>query len=354
MTTTFDASAADKSDLLGLSLTQLQEVCRQLQLPAFNAKQMAGWLYKKRVADIDQMTNLSLRARAALQERYRIGRTEPVDSHTSADGTRKYLFAVGEGRHIETVYIPEGERATLCVSSQAGCRMGCRFCATGQSGYHGNLSASQILNQVLSIDESESLTNIVFMGMGEPLDNLDAVLEATTVLTAEWGMAWSPRRITVSTVGLAAPLKRFLDESQCHLAISLHSPFPERRQTLMPVQQRHPIAASLSLLRNYNWRGQRRLSFEYILFKGVNDDLMHASALVSLLRGLPCRINLIPFHPNEGATQFHPSPQATVSRFQQYLTSHGMTATLRTSRGQDIDAACGLLASKQNPSTDIS
>ncbi|MBQ9473575.1 MAG: 23S rRNA (adenine(2503)-C(2))-methyltransferase RlmN [Bacteroidales bacterium] len=347
-------TTTSKADLLGLTLPQLQEVCGQLALPAFNAKQMAEWLYKKRATDIDQFSNLSLRTRAALKEGYCIGRSKPVSCSTSSDGTRKYLFAVGEGRHIETVYIPDGERGTLCVSSQAGCRMACRFCATGMSGYHGNLTASQILNQILSVDEAESLTNIVFMGMGEPLDNLDAVLQATTALTADWGMAWSPRRITVSTVGLAAPLKRFLAESQCHLAISLHSPFPDRRQAIMPAQQRHPLAATLSLLREYNWRGQRRLSFEYILFKGLNDDLMHASALVKLLHGLPCRVNLIPFHPNAGAPQFQPSPQAAVSRFQQYLTSHGMTATLRTSRGQDIDAACGLLASKQNPSTDIS
>lgn len=333
-------------ELLGLTLPQLQQICNEMQLPAYNAKQIADWLYKQRVCSIDDMTNLSLRTRAMLNERYTVGRHEPMDVQQSADGTKKYLFAVGE-HYVETVYIPEGDRATLCISSQAGCRMGCRFCATGLGGYRGSISAAQIVNQILSVPEASELTNIVYMGMGEPMDNYEAVLQSTEVLTAEWGMAWSPRRITVSSVGIIATLKRFIEESQCHLAISLHNPFAEQRQEIMPVQQRYPIAAVINLLRQYNWHGQRRLSFEYTMFKGVNDSLLHASELVRMLRGIPCRVNLIPFHPNPKAERFQPSSEATIARFRDYLSAHGLTATVRTSRGQDIEAACGLLATNQ-------
>ena len=337
-------------NLLGMTLTQLQELCAAEGFPRFTAKQLCDWLYKHRVDSIDRMTNLSLAQRARLQEIAYVGRETPVNCQLSKDGTKKYLFPVLDGQHVEAVYIPDDDRATLCVSCQAGCRMNCRFCSTGAGGFHGNLSAGDIVNQFFSIPEFESLTNVVFMGMGEPMDNLDAVLDACQMLTAPWGLAWSPKRITVSTMGLIPGMRRFIEECQCHLAVSLHNPVPAERERLMPVQRAYPLADVLALLRQYDWSGQRRLSFEYTMFRGLNDDLAHAARLVEALRGLDCRVNLIRFHENGARTaDGHPlgtSTPSAIAAFESYLNSHGVTCTLRASRGQDIDAACGLLAGK--------
>lgn len=333
-------------NLLGMTLSQLQELCAAEGFPRFAAKQLCDWLYKKRVDSIDAMTNLSKVQRARLNEIACIGREYPVRCQVSKDGTKKYLFRVLDSHFIEAVYIPEDDRATLCVSCQVGCKMGCRFCVTGQQGFHGNLSAGDILNQLFSIPEFENLTNVVFMGMGEPMDNLDAVLAATQVLTSEWGLGWSPKRITVSTVGIIPGLKRFLDESQCHLAVSLHNPLPQERLAMMPVQKAFPLNEVLALLRKYNWSGQRRLSFEYTMFCGENDDLSHAQNLVEALKGLDCRVNLIRFHESPEAP-FKTSMPTTIKTFQDYLNRNGVICTLRASRGQDIDAACGLLAGRE-------
>ena len=292
------------------------------------------------------MTNLSLAQRARLNEIAFIGRETPVRCQVSKDGTKKYLFPVLDNRFIEAVYIPEEDRATLCVSCQVGCKMGCRFCVTGQQGFHGNLCAGDILNQLFSIPEFEQLSNVVFMGMGEPMDNIDSVLAACTVLTSDWGLGWSPKRITVSSVGIIPGLKRFLDESQCHLAISLHNPIPQERLQMMPVQKAFPLNEVLALLRKYDWSGQRRLSFEYTMFRGENDDLAHAQKLADALKGLICRVNLIRFHESPEAP-FRTSMPNTINVFQSYLNSHGVICTLRASRGQDIDAAWGLLAGKE-------
>lgn len=340
-----------KVDLLGLTLPQLQELCLAEGFPRFTAKQLCDWLYKKRVDSIDAMTNLSLVQRARLNEMAYIGREYPVRCQVSKDGTKKYLFPIqnsasGMQHYVEAVYIPEDDRATLCVSCQVGCKMGCRFCVTGQQGFHGNLSAGDILNQLFSIPEFEQLTNVVFMGMGEPMDNLDAVLAATQVMTSDWGLAWSPKRITVSTVGIIPGMKRFLDESQCHLAVSLHNPVAQERLAMMPVQKAFPLNQVLALLREYDWSGQRRLSFEYTMFRGVNDDLAHAQKLVEALRGLDCRVNLIKFHESPEAP-FKQSSSQAIKQFQDYLNRNGVICTLRASRGQDIDAACGLLAGKE-------
>ena len=346
----------EKINLLGQTLGQLQELCAGEGFPRFTAKQLCDWLYKKRVDSINRMTNLSLAQRARLNEIAYIGRETPVRCQVSKDGTKKYLFEVSQNNqiiqktpitpnYIEAVYIPEEERATLCVSCQLGCKMGCRFCVTGQQGFHGNLTAGDILNQLFSIPEFEQLTNVVFMGMGEPMDNLDAVLAATQVMTSDWGLGWSPKRITVSTVGLIPGLKRFLDESQCHLAVSLHNPVPQERLQMMPVQKAFPLNEVLRLLRQYDWSGQRRLSFEYTMFRGLNDDQAHAAKLVDALRGLDCRVNLIRFHESPEAP-FRTSMPTAIKAFQDYLNRNGVICTLRASRGQDIDAACGLLAGK--------
>ena len=332
-------------------MAELQALCAEEGFPRFAAKQLCDWLYKKRVDNINAMTNLSKVQRARLDEIACIGREYPVRCQVSKDGTKKYLFPIqnsefGIQNYVEAVYIPEEDRATLCVSCQVGCKMSCRFCVTGQQGFHGNLSAGDILNQLFSIPEFENLTNIVFMGMGEPMDNLAAVLAATQVLTSDWGLGWSSKRITVSTVGIIPGLKRFLDESQCHLAVSLHNPVPQERLAMMPVQKAFPLNEVLALLRKYDWSGQRRLSFEYTMFRGENDDLAHAQKLVEALKGLDCRVNLIRFHESPEAP-FKTSLPTTIANFQNYLNRNGVICTLRASRGQDIDAACGLLAGKE-------
>ena len=326
--------------LLGQTLEQLQLLCASEGFPKFTARQICDWLYVKRVETIDAMTNLSLKTRARLNEIASVGRHAPTLCQVSSDGTKKYLFDT-----IEAVFIPDGDRATLCISCQKGCKMGCRFCVTGQQGFHGNLSAAEILNQLFSIPECSQITNIVYMGMGEPMDNYDNILASTQVLTSDWGLAWSPHRITVSSVGVIPALQRFLQESQCHLAISLHNPIPQERLSIMPMEKTYPIAEVVSMLKQHDWHGQRRLSFEYTLFKGLNDDLVHAAKLVQLLKGLNCRVNLIRFHSSPG-TPFQTSPKANIEAFQNYLNNHGLTCTLRASRGEDIMAACGLLAGK--------
>lgn len=332
-----------KIPLLGMTLAELQQVVKEAGMPAFTAKQMADWLYAKKVATIDEMTNLSVKNRERLNEHYTVGCSAPVECQRSVDGTVKYLYRTASGGYVETVYIPDGKRATLCVSSQVGCKMNCRFCMTGKQGFAGNLTATDILNQLYSLPERDTLTNVVFMGQGEPFDNLDNVLRATEILTAPYGYAWSPKRITVSSVGLKKGLKRFLDESDCHLAISLHNPFHEQRASLMPAENSFGIGEVTDLLRRYDFTHQRRLSFEYIMFDGVNDTLAHAKELLSLLRGLECRMNLIRFHSIPG-TDLKGTPEEGIVRFRDYLTGHGLFSTIRASRGQDIFAACGLLS----------
>lgn len=334
-----------KLPLVGMNLSRLREVAAECGMPGFAAKQMAQWLYEKRVTDIEQMTNLSKKARAILAENYCVGRICPKLEARSIDGTVKYLFDGVGGRDIEAVYIPDKDRATLCVSSQAGCKMNCSFCMTGKQGFHGNLSVNAIINQVLSIPESESLTNIVFMGMGEPMDNLSAVLGAIEILTESWGLAWSPKRITVSSIGKIKELRTLLDTTKVHIAISVHSPFSQERASLMPVERAYPLKDVLALLGEYDFAHQRRLSVEYIMFRGLNDDLRHADALARLLRPLNSRVNLIRFHAIPGVDLKTTAEPAMVA-FRDRLNEQGIIATIRTSRGEDIMAACGMLAGK--------
>ena len=332
-----------KYPLLGMTLDELQSVVRGLGMPKFAAKQIASWLYDKKVNSIDEMTNLSLKHREALGAEYEVGGVPPVEAMHSVDGTIKYLFQVGEKNFVEAVYIPDDDRATLCVSSQVGCKMNCKFCMTGKQGFTTNLTANQILNQISSLPERDKLTNVVLMGMGEPLDNLDEVLKVLEVLTASYGYGWSPKRITLSSIGLRKGLQRFIEESDCHLAISLHSPVPSQRLDLMPAERAFSITEIVDLLKNYDFSKQRRLSFEYIVFKGVNDSLIYAKELVKLLRGVDCRINLIRFHAIPGVDLEGTDMEAMVT-FRDYLTSHGVFSTIRASRGEDIFAACGMLS----------
>lgn len=328
--------------LLGKTLTELQQVALTIGLPKFAGKQLAEWLYIRRVTSFDQMTNISLKGREALKANYLIGRHAPVREAVSVDGTRKYLFAVGE-QFVEAVYIPEEDRATLCVSTQAGCKMGCKFCMTGTLGFHGHLSAADILNQIFYFDD---LSNLVFMGEGEPMDNLDHVLRALEIMTADYGCGWSPKRITVSTVGIPA-MKRFLDESECHLAVSMHNPFAIERAQIMPAEKMMSIVDVVNLLKQYDWSHQRRISFEYICWAGVNDTPRHAKELLRLLKGLNCRINLIRFHAGvediKNERRLPASDSKQMEWLRDYLTENGLTTTIRRSRGEDILAACGML-----------
>ncbi len=342
-----------KERLLGKTPEELSVIAKEHGLPAFAGKQMAQWLYQKRVRSIDEMTNLSKAGREALGEHYEVGYVAPVDVQTSKDGTRKYLFPVrcpvGAGHDeescIEAVMIPDDDRKTLCVSSQAGCKMGCKFCMTGRQGFHGNLSAADILNQYFAIDEAGELTNTVFMGMGEPLDNWDNVKRVIEILTAPWGLAWSPKRITLSTIGVLPKLKQFLDESKCHLAVSLHNPFPEERAEMMPVQKAWSITEVVRLIKQYDFTGQRRVSFEYTVFEGWNNTPKHADELLRLLKNLECRVNLIRFHKIPDFP-YGTAPDPVMEAFRDRLNAGGLTATIRASRGEDIFAACGLLAGK--------
>ena len=389
--------------LLGKTLEELKEIALELSLPAFTAKQIADWLYKKRVTSIDKMTNLSKSARERLSKEFVIGIDQTLQVVTSQDGTRKYLFkpqsaaeqqstagpqSTAErqstaGRQsaaaqqstaeqpgcasgsIESVIIPDNERKTICVSSQVGCKMACTFCMTGRLGFHGNLSVASILSQFIAVEESQELTNAVFMGMGEPLDNLENVMRAIEVLTADWGFAWSPKRITLSTIGVTTqlggrgivwkgveyknvnPLKFFLDNCKVHLAVSLHNPFYEERLALMPAERTFPLEKSLKLIKEYDFTGQRRVSFEYTMFNKVNDSKRHADRLAQLLRGLECRVNLIRFH-SIPDSPLESSPMQVIEHFRERLQASGITATIRASRGEDILAACGMLSGKGN------
>jgi 23S rRNA (adenine2503-C2)-methyltransferase len=336
-----------KPALLGKTLEELQQVALSVGLQKFTGKQLCEWLYVRRATSFDEMTNISLKGRQALQDQYTIGRHLPVAEAVSKDGTKKYLFKLpNDGSKcdvfIESVYIPDNDRATLCVSTQAGCKMGCKFCMTGTLGFHGHLSSTEILNQIFSIPDSDKLTNIVYMGEGEPMDNIDEVLRSLNAMTESWGCAWSPKRITVSTVGVLPGLERFLKENECHLAISLHNPFGAERQEVMPIEKRYHLSDVVSLLKQYDWQHQRRVSFEYICWHTKNDSIRHAKELVRLLKGLTCRINLIRFH--AGVDQAFPgSDEKRMEWLRDYLSENGITTTIRRSRGEDILAACGML-----------
>ncbi len=336
----------EKRSLLGKTKTEMLEVAGELGLPRFTAAQLTEWIYGKRVSSFEVMTNLSRQARQLLSENYAIGDIPHSRVQESTDGTRKYLFPSSGGNFIEAAYIPEEKRNTLCISSQAGCKMGCLFCMTGKQGFQANLSPGEIINQLWSLPERDEVSNLVFMGMGEPFDNMDNLMASLEVLTAPWGMGFSPKKITVSTIGIIPAMSRFIDESECHLAVSLHTPFEDERKKLMPIENVYPLSDIFRLLRSYDFPRQRRISFEYIMFRGLNDTRRHVNELVRLMHGLRARINLIRFHPVPG-TPLEGSDDTTIYEFRDALNAKGVTTTIRASRGLDIAAACGLLSTKE-------
>jgi len=332
--------------LFGQTLSQLTKITEFLRLPVYTARQIAQWMYQKDITSIDEMTNLSLKARELLQKHYILGINPPHKVQKSTDGTKKYLFTSEGGKYFEAAYIPEKERATLCVSSQVGCKMGCLFCMTAKQGFQSQLSAGEIVNQIRSLPERRNLTNIVYMGMGEPFDNLDQVMQSLEILTSDWGFGMSPRRITVSTIGILPAMKHFIENSQCHLAISLHSPFENERKQLMPIESVYSIDQLINLIKTYDFGKQRRISFEYIMFDKLNDSPKHVKEIVRILQNIKCRINLIRFHPIPG-TPLRSSGEETINEFMLALNKKGIRTTVRASRGQDILAACGLLSTKE-------
>ncbi len=335
-----------KTNIFGKTLAEISEAIKAFEMKPFVAKQITQWLYQKHVISFDLMANISIANRQILENHFFIGRSQPVSVQESQDGTKKYLYQTNSGRFIEAAYIPEKTRSTLCVSSQVGCKMGCEFCATGKMKFHDQLTAGEIVNQLFSLPEVDKVTNIVYMGMGEPLDNWEAVKTSLEILTADWGYAMSPRRINVSSVGVIPNMIKFLDESDCHLAISMHSPFDEERITFMPAQKPYPISKIVETLKKYSWQGQRRVSFEYIVFEGINHSPAHVKAIARLLNGLRCRVNLIRFHAIPD-TRFGTTSDLSINTFKEQLERKGILTTIRASRGQDIDAACGLLSTKK-------
>lgn len=336
-----------KKWLLGMTPAEIKKVVAKLALPTYTAGQIVGWIYGKRVPDFESMTNLSKLARTLLDENYQVGGFRPLETQTSSDGTKKYLFPSLNGTPVESVMIPEEERKTLCVSSQSGCKMACRFCMTGRMGFKGSLTAGEIISQFINVDENDQLTNAVFMGMGEPLDNYTEVMKAIEIITSDWGFGWSPKRVTLSTIGVAPALKDFLDNTKCHLAISLHNPFEEERIELMPMQKAWPVAETIELVREYDFTGQRRVSFEYIMFDGWNDSKRHADALTRMVKGIECRVNLIRFHQIPDFP-LRTSPLPIMEMFRDRLNRAGVVTTIRSSRGEDIMAACGMLSGKKD------
>jgi len=332
-----------KDRLFGKTLEELSEIVKKFGLPGFAAMQISDWLYRKDAISVEEMTNLPKKAREMLSAEFEIGLYPPENELVSHDGTRKYLYNVLNNKYVETALIPDRDRQTICVSSQAGCKMGCVFCMTGKQGFQGNLSANEILNQYRSIPGFRSITNMVYMGMGEPLDNTVEVLKSIEILTSGWGYGWSPSRITVSTVGILSGITEFLERSKCHLAVSLHSPFDKERHMLMPVQKTNKVADVIRIIRDFDFNRQRRVSFEYILFKGLNDTPAHVKELARLLNGIRCRINLIRFHKVPGSDFYSPGQAETIA-FRDALTAKGIFTTIRASRGEDIGAACGLLS----------
>lgn len=335
-----------KEILFGKTEEEIKELVKRMNFPAFTAGQILGWLYKKNISSIDDMSNLSKAFREKLKENYELGLSPPVKVQSSVDGTKKYLYSTLKGQFIESAFIPEKARATICISTQVGCKMACAFCMTGRQGFNGNLSPGEIINQIHSLPEKEKLTNIVYMGMGEPFDNLTNVLKSLDILTSSWGYAMSPKRITVSTIGIIPGIIEFLNKSQSHLAVSLHTPFEEERKKLMPIEHAHPLPEVLKTIKSFEFGKQRRISFEYIMFKGFNDTLHHVNELVRILHGLKARINLIRFHPIPG-TSLEGSDDSSINYFAKSLTEKGIRTTVRASRGEDIFAACGLLSTKE-------
>jgi len=328
--------------LSGKSYSEVARILEQAGFINIPVERITYWLYRRRIKDFMEMDNVPKALRIYLSKRFQPGYYGPFQSFLSDDLSRKFLFKTRSGFPVESVYIPDSKRNTICISSQAGCRMACSFCNTGMLGFHGDLGTDEILNQVGSIMETDRLTHIVFMGMGEPLDNYENVLKALDILTAQWGFAFSPRNITVSTIGLKPHMKEFLKSTKCNVAVSIHSPFDEERDEIIPSDSKYSIRELVEMIGEHNWEKNRRMTFEYIMIKGLNDTDRHLAGLIRILKGTVIRINLMSYHPSEGSIM-QSSTDDIQWLFKKQLIQNGISASIRRSRGIDIGAACGLL-----------
>lgn len=309
-----------------------------------HALKISNSIYKKRISSFSAIPGIPKELKKKLEADSSLGLFPPIASELSDDMTVKYLFISDAGKKFETVYIPNKQHNTICVSSQSGCRMGCPFCVTGNYGFHGDLTASEILNQVLSIPNADTVTHVVFMGMGEPMDNLENILKTCNILTAQWGLSISPRNITVSSVGIAPGIEKFLASSECNLTVSLFSPFFEERKRIVPVENKYPVIEIIRMMKNFHPGKKRRLSLSYVMIKDLNDTDQHLEELKNLLKGTGIRINLLPYHSIPGGKNVS-SPPERMFYFKHNLVISGISASIRKSRGSDISAACGMLAS---------
>ena len=330
--------------LCGLTADEIFKEIESSGYKYSHAVAIANGIYKKRVSDIFHIPNIPEKLKEKLSEISYPGIYKPETSERSIDSSIKYLFRNDGGLRYETVYLPDKKRNTVCVSTQSGCRMGCPFCVTGRYGFHGNLPAGEIINQIISIPEAARVDHVVFMGMGEPMDNLDSTLEACHIITAEWGLAISSRNVTVSTVGITPGIEKFLKTSDCNIALSLFSPFREERLKMIPAEYKYPASEIIELLKNFPVKKKRRISIAYVMIHSVNDTDEHLEGLKDLLRDSKIRVNLLPYHPG-GESNNISSPDERMHFFKHNLVISGIPASVRKSRGDDISAACGLLAS---------
>jgi len=332
-----------KKVLCGLTADEIFDLIRPLNFTSSHAISISNSIYKKGILNISEIVKIPYRLKEELYNIAATGIYLPLASEVSADKSVKYLFRTDNGKQFETVYIPDNKRNTICVSTQSGCRMGCSFCITGRYGFRGNLTAGDIVNQVLAIPQADKVTHVVFMGMGEPMDNLENVLKACSIITAEWGLAISSRNVTVSTVGLKPHVEQFLQRSDCNLTLSLYSPFSTERREIIPVENKYPVQDIIEMMKNFPLKKKRRLSLAYIMIKNLNDTDSHLEGLKSILKGSKIRVNLLSYHPGNNDKNCS-SPAERMQFFKHNLIISGISASIRKSRGADISAACGLLA----------
>ncbi len=341
-----------KKSLCGHTLEEIFSLISSSGYTRAHALSISNSIYKRKASEFSLIPGIPRKLKEELSENAYTGIIKPVAFEISVDKSVKYLFRSDDGKEFETVFIPEIKRHTVCVSTQSGCRMGCSFCATGRYGFHGNLTAGEIVNQLLSLPDSQKITHVVFMGMGEPLDNLDNVLKACEIITAEWGLALSPRNVTVSTVGITPAVNKFLKLSSCNLTLSLHTPFSDERKKIAPVEKRYPVRTIIGLMKVHPLKKKRRLSIAYIMIRDFNDSDAHLEELISILKNSDIRINLLPYH-NTGNGHYISSTEERMQIFKHELVISGISASIRKSRGADISAACGLLAKNLNPQSQL-
>lgn len=333
------------ASVCGLALRELIDLVSPFHdITNLQASIITNHIYRKHKRDFRSVPGIPYKLKEALSANFITGLYSPDARYVSSDGSVKYLFINGMDQKFETVFIPEGKRNTVCVSAQSGCRMGCPFCATGRYGFHGNLTAGDIVNQVTSVAEAGKINHVVFMGMGEPMDNYDNVMKACEILTAEWGLSVGASNITVSTVGLQPATRLFIEKSNCNLTLSLFSPFPEERKAIVAAERNSPASEIIGIMKSFTARRKRRFSIAYVMMAGINDSDRHLEELIKILGNSRIRINLLPYH-NSCSNKLASSTMERMIHFRNELNASGISASVRKSRGQDINAACGLLAS---------